>query len=378
MIETNNILFFADRLPPLVGGMEIHAAYFIEYFQERSKFNLEGIITKNPEGEDCTFSGGNLVPVSLKNLNALFNPALIFFNSGGWIEELQEIRKRFPKAVFIYRTGGNEIIKAPLLKMNIPDHNQRQNYWAQILNSSIDLLITNSTYTEERLKNIGIKCKFAKCVGGVNTSALRLNKNTFPHVPQIVFCGARFVPYKNHTLLISVIHQLILHGLSLRLRLAGDGPLLEEIKRQVQDLGLSSYIKFLGNLSNQESCREIASANVYMQLSTDQITKVPGGYYVHSEGMGRSILEALTAGTFVIAGRSGALNEVVTPDRGILVDVTAPVEHIIHQIHSILKHLPSRAPFLRKYCWSQVFKKYEFLFEEKIHENSTRYRKMQS
>lgn len=24
------ILFFADRLPPLIGGMEMHAKYFIE------------------------------------------------------------------------------------------------------------------------------------------------------------------------------------------------------------------------------------------------------------------------------------------------------------------------------------------------------------
>jgi glycosyltransferase involved in cell wall biosynthesis len=356
------ILLFADKLPPFIGGMEVHGAYFIEYFKDHPDFRLDGIITKDEKNHDCISLDNRLIPIDIKNLGHLFDPSFIFFNSGRWIEEIPEIRKLFPKAFFIYRTGGNEIIKAPLSKKVISDHRLRQAYWAQTLNSFIDLLITNSDYTEERLRNIGITCPFIKCVGGVNTSALRSHKNPTYETPRIVFCGARFVPYKNHILLISVIHALILRGHHLELHLAGDGPLLEEVKKTLENRGLTSYIKFLGALSNQETCRKIANAHIYMQLSTDQITEVPGGSYIHSEGMGRSILEALTAGTFVIAGKGGALGEVITPDRGMLVDVHAPLEVLVNQIDAIFKNFPPRPTFLEKYCWSHIFKLYEKIF----------------
>ena len=71
------------------------------------------------------------------------------------------IRNLFPKAYFLYRTGGNEILKAPLIHHEIPDHSLRQSYWAEMINRSIDLLITNSAYTEKRLCEIGIACPFS-------------------------------------------------------------------------------------------------------------------------------------------------------------------------------------------------------------------------
>ncbi|NGX38830.1 MAG: GDP-mannose-dependent alpha-(1-6)-phosphatidylinositol monomannoside mannosyltransferase [Chlamydiae bacterium] len=355
-----NLLFFADKLPPHVGGMEVHADYFIKHFTGHQRFPLWGVITKDQEGKDLLLREGQKKEIDLKNLPQTVDPKYLFFNSGRWIEELELLRDLFPHAVFLYRTGGNEIIKAPLIHQRISSHPKRQLYWIKHLNSVIDVLITNSHFTEKRLQEIGITCPFVRCVGGVNVSALHPSQSTQKE-PIVLFCAARFVPYKNHHLLISVIKELVSREHLFKLKLAGDGPNLEEIKNEVSRNNLSSFVEFLGSLGNEEVCNEIANASVYIQLSGDQITKVPGGSYVHAEGMGRSILEAITAGTFVVAGKSGALDEIVTPHSGILVDLDS-AQHIADCLEELLLNLPPRREVINDFDWENIFKRYEKVF----------------
>jgi glycosyltransferase involved in cell wall biosynthesis len=358
-----HILFFADRLPPLPGGMEVHAGYFIEHFTNHQRFPLAGLITKDDEGEDCLVKGTDKLPIRLKELPKLFAPRFVFFNSGRWIEELPQIRNLFSNAMFLYRTGGNEIIKAPLTRNQIPDHSLRQTYWASTLNEAIDLMITNSAYTEARLRTLNLTCPFARVVGGVNTAMLKRTDTLSNSQPIRIFCAARFVPYKNHALLISLIHKLIFRGYNISLRLAGDGPLFTQIQQQVQQLELGPFVEFLGVLDNKATCQEITHADFYMQLSGDYTTEVEGGSYIHSECMGRSLLEALTAGTFVIAGNSGACSEIVTKERGLLVDLDN-INQITDKIEDLIKDPPLRQPFMNDYCWENIFKSYERILED--------------
>jgi len=358
-----NILFFADRLPPLPGGMEVHAGYFIEYFTNHPRFTLAGVITKNGKGEDCLVKGTDKFLINLKELPESFAPTFVFFNSGRWIEELRQIRNLFPSPTFLYRTGGNEIIKAPLPHNQIPDHSSRQTYWASTLNETIDLMITNSAFTEARLRALDLTCPFVRVVGGVNTAALKTKDTPHNTQPIRIFCAARFVPYKNHGLLISLIQNLTLRGHNIKLRLAGDGPLFTQIQQQVQQYELRPNVEFLGVLDNKQTCQEITQADIYMQLSRDYVTEVEGGSYIHSEGMGRSILEALTAGTFVIAGNSGAFSEIVTKERGLLVDLDN-INQITDKIEGIIKNPPPRQPFMNDYCWANIFKRYERILED--------------
>jgi len=354
------ILFFADRLPPLIGGMEMHAKYFIEYFSNKN--SLVGIITKNREGNDILILNNKNIEINIDTLNKNMNPDIIFFNSGRWIEEFTQIRSLFPNAKFVYRTGGNEILKAPLVKNNHTNHKTRQLYWVKAINDSMDILITNSSYTENRLKILGIKTPFKRFVGGVNIDDLKniVSKN---NKLTTIFCAARFVPYKNHSLMISVINELVMIGLKLEVKFAGDGPLLNEIQEQVQKYNLSSVIKFLGVLDNSQTCKEIANADIYMQLSKDEVTKVEGGCYIHSEGMGRSILEALSAGTFVIAGKSGALPEIVKSPYGLLINLDENTKEIANNIAVIVQNPPEKIEVKNDFAWKKIFKGYEKLFE---------------
>jgi glycosyltransferase involved in cell wall biosynthesis len=175
--------------------------------------------------------------------------------------------------------------------------------------------------------------------------------------------------------LLAVIHELVfLRGYKLRLRLAGDGPLFAQAKEQVCRDGLTSVVEFLGVLDNKQTCQEIAHAHLYMQLSYDQMIKVPGGAYIHAEGMGRSILEALTAGTFVVAGRSGALSEIVTAGRGILLELNN-IKQIVNQLEPVLQNIPVPLPLLDDFSWTKIFKGYETVFRN-INENIVNHGKM--
>lgn len=354
------ILFFADRLPPLAGGMEMHAKYFRKYFSEHLRYPLCATVSKDSQQNDILLTKNKMQVIELKNLPEMFKPQFVIFNSGRWIEQMGLLRKWFSQAKFLYRTGGNEILKAPLTEKNEPNHGKRQHYWVETLNQCINLMISNSAYSESRLRVLGLNCPFVRCIGGVNSEAL--NQPKAKENGTTIFCAARFVPYKNHALLLEVVHQLRQRGCDVSLRLAGEGPLLEQMKQRAVALGIDGIVNFLGVLDNEQVCQEIAQADVYMQFSVDLVTEVPGGSYVHSECMGRSILEALTAGTYVIAGRSGALEEIVNPERGMLVDIeNGPA--IVKTIEKIFRALPPRSPFCDDYSWEKVFKRYEQTFD---------------
>lgn len=362
-MQKHPVILFADKLPPKYGGMELHAGYFIQYFKNHPLYPLEGIITKNFLGKDHFISDKADQEISLHDIRHLTNPKIVFFNSGHWIEDLGLLASVFRKSKFIYRTGGNEIIKADLSKQIKMNHALRQQYWTDAINKYIDLLITNSNFTEKRLSDIGIHTQFFRCVGGVNVAAIP-KKSSVENEDETIrmFCAARFVPYKNHNLLIKVFHELVKRGYNINLSLAGDGPLLPSIKELVKKNNLELSTNFLGVTDNTSVCEEIAKANIYIQLSSDYLTAVDEGAYIHCEGMGRSILEAISAGTFIIAGNSGALPELVFGDRGILVDIDNP-KNIANKIEPFLKN-PAKPPQLATYCWKKVFAQYEVIMKK--------------
>jgi glycosyltransferase involved in cell wall biosynthesis len=349
------VILYADRLPPLVGGMEIHARYFIEHFKGHSEFPLVGVVTKDRDGSDMLVGFPGRQQCLSDDLAAL-DPAIVFFNSGRWIEQLRQLRSLFPQALFIYRTGGNEIIKAPLTTAQIPAHSARQAFWVDTINQCVNQLVTNSYHTEQRLASIGISPSlFLRCVGGVRPAADPQPARAKCARTRLC-CVARFVPYKNHKLLLDVVSALVEAGFDLELRLVGDGPLMKDSMRHASLLG--ARVVFLGNCDNETACAEIKTADYYVQFSTDQRTEVSGGSYIHSEGMGRSILEAIARGTFVIALRAGALPEIVTPDRGLLLE-PGPLKTLVVQIASLLSG-PVRHPRpTNEYDWPIYFNRYE-------------------
>lgn len=95
----------------------------------------------------------------------------------------------------------------------------------------------------------------------------------------------RFMPQKNHIFLIDIFNELHKRVPSSALLLVGKGPLEEQLREKVQQLGLSGYVHFLGLRSDVN--RILQAVDVFV---------MPSLY----EGLGIAAIEAQTSGTYCV------------------------------------------------------------------------------
>ena len=362
------IILFADKLPPEIGGMETHAKYFVQHF---SKSNNLTIISKRNGSDVIVNTDYQIIKeiallIFLKSFES--ERCIVFYNSGYWIENLIEIKLLLKHAVFLYRTGGNEINKAPL-SLQIDRHSERQNYWVNSINQSIDYLIANSQFTKQRLIDLGIRNEIINIIsGGIDISNIQIAINKKKKTRELlkcsdsetlIVCCCRFVPYKRIDYLLRAFQQLSQHH---NIVFVGDGELLDKAKVLANRLNLN--VQFLGRLSHEETLNIIAAANIYCQASTDLIVKVNGGNYVHTEGMGRSILESICIGIRVVVTNCGAIAEFINSENGVLVE---GCEAEFAQQIKLSLSLPkieerNRQIYCKEYSFENLFRKYESLW----------------
>lgn len=362
------IILFADKLPPEIGGMEIHAHYFNQHFSKRNEL----IIISKENGADVIVNSDYK---KIKNIN-LFNflktfeneRCVVFYNSGFWIESFVKIKTMFKKAVFLYRTGGNEINKAQL-SLQIENHSERQKYWVNTINQTIDYLVANSKFTKHRLIDLGIESDIIKIIsGGIDVlniqKALDGKSQTRKFLncdatDKLIVCCCRFVPYKRTDFLLRAFQYL---SPQYKIVLVGDGNLLDTAKIISNEMNLN--VSFLGRLSHTETLKIIAAADVYCQASTDLVVNVEGGSYVHTEGMGRSLIESICCGNRVVVTDCGALDEYINSNNGTLVKENE-VE-FARQIEHTLSLVPiketDRLSYCDRYNFESIFNEYETLW----------------
>jgi colanic acid/amylovoran biosynthesis glycosyltransferase len=122
-----------------------------------------------------------------------------------------------------------------------------------------------------------------------------------------LFCAARLSSEKGLTFLIQALRILRDEGYPLELRLAGDGPSKNHLKKLSQELGLSDHIHFLGYLSEEEVIDELQASDIFVLPS-------------FVEGLPVSAMEAMAVGVPVIATNIAGTSELIADGKtGILV-----------------------------------------------------------
>jgi glycosyltransferase involved in cell wall biosynthesis len=122
-----------------------------------------------------------------------------------------------------------------------------------------------------------------------------------------LFCAARLSPEKGLTFLIQAVKVLRDNGHELELRLAGDGPNREPLKKLARELGLSHHVQFLGYLTEDEVIAELQAADLFVLPS-------------FVEGIPVSAMEAMAVGVPVIATNIAGTGELIEDGKtGILV-----------------------------------------------------------
>jgi glycosyltransferase involved in cell wall biosynthesis len=115
--------------------------------------------------------------------------------------------------------------------------------------------------------------------------------------PLIVMPG-RFVPEKGHDVLLRAACQLETEFPGLELVLAGSGPGEEEVRHEVERLGIAGRVRFMGDLPRRDLFE--------IELGAD-IVAVPSLY----EGFGLAAAEAMALGAPVVASDAGGLPELI-------------------------------------------------------------------
>ena len=126
----------------------------------------------------------------------------------------------------------------------------------------------------------------------------------------VVGTVGRLVPVKDQSTLLEAVSLLRNSGIDVTLVIAGDGPLRGALSQRASALGIANAVSFLGHRGDVEAV--LAALDVFVLSSV-------------SEGLSNTILEAMAAGTPVVATQVGGADELVDDGvTGILVPAASP------------------------------------------------------
>ena len=366
------IIFFTDNLDKSIGGMEIHQQAFIDYYSKNdcefyiiAKENTIKIYNK------LVLVKSNLDFNSLLNflVNLCNNNNIFFFNNLSWIKQIPLLKKTLPNNKYVIRSGGNDILRAPYENDDI-DLPLRQIIITQIINESIDYLIINSVFSFMRNKQIGVnQNKMLKIRGGVDYDLIHqliLNKH---------FNRRSFdVTYKtSNKKLLSIICRLvdfkgIVHFLDYYakinhsnyvLLIAGSGNLSNVIREKLLNTLSEQDYLFLGAISHSKALEYISISDVVINPSIEVKRYFGDKYYIHTETMGRTMLEAICCNIPLLASTAGATKEIFAENQniGLCVSDWLNLEKDLNYLINV-KHQSK----VIDYSWNYVFSIYNKIF----------------
>lgn len=144
--------------------------------------------------------------------------------------------------------------------------------------------------------------------------------------PPVFLAVGRFVEKKAPQLTLMAFAEVWRAQTDARLRMLGDGPLLEKCRALARELGLDGAVEFLGAQSHERVQEEMRRARCFVQHSIE----APNG---DCEGTPVGILEAGASGLPVVATRHAGIPDVVVDgETGLLVeekDVRGMAAHML-------------------------------------------------
>lgn len=308
-----------------IGGMEVHLDGMLNALATSSCYERIVLITKqndcitmrevkNPRV--CFFDGFAELAARLRLLQA----DVLFFNDGHFIEHFHELRTIFPNALFVMRSGGNEFVKAPWSDMSLP-LSARQTLWSKAINDNADYVIANSTYTWQRMIQIGIaREKILIVRGGVDLVAAAENvadktvlrrefDKIFGTSSRYIFCiAARHVKFKGIADVLKIFAGLK-QSRKWFLLIAGEGNESAALWRYCTENLSEDSFAFVGAIKHEDVMKYIALSDCLLSCSVDTLRASGEETYIHTETMGRGIIEAVCQRVPVIATTAGGVRE---------------------------------------------------------------------
>ena len=163
-----------------------------------------------------------------------------------------------------------------------------------------DLLTRYKVTTEKRVIPTGIDlAKFERPeITSDHIASLRKKLNIAENETMLLSLS-RVSYEKNIQAIIAALPEVLKETPTVKLVVAGDGPYLDDLKAQVEKLGIAESIVFTGMIAPNETALYYKAANFFISAST-------------SETQGLTYLESIASGTPIIAHGNPYLDNVVT------------------------------------------------------------------
>lgn len=290
-----------------VGGAELALERYIGYLQTAgADVFVCSLKSSGPVGQRLCERG---VPVIPLGMNAHNFPL-------GLIHLVRLLRSERPATVCSMMFHANVAARLTRLLAPTPvlvsmERTMRQHSWLQLALDRMTVALADRVvavspavrlYAIERL---GVPDKKVEVIpNGVDVSRLShlpdpLESRShfgFDASDLVITCVANFRPVKGHCFLIQAFEQVHKEHPAARLLLIGDGIIRDQLQQSAASLGVSSRVKFAGEL--QDIRYALAASSVFVMPSL-------------TEGMSNAILEALAAGIPVVATSVGGNTDLI-------------------------------------------------------------------
>jgi glycosyltransferase involved in cell wall biosynthesis len=141
--------------------------------------------------------------------------------------------------------------------------------------------------------------------------------------PLRLLCIARLVPKKGLDYQLRIYAALKGAGIAFEARIAGGGPLHDELAALAAKLGVTNEVKFLGALPHPQIWGQLAWADVLLHTGV----VAPSG---DRDGLPNVIPEAMAAGVLVVTSPVSATTEAISQERtGFVADVDLPLAWVV-------------------------------------------------
>ncbi|MEP7170554.1 MAG: glycosyltransferase, partial [Bacteroidota bacterium] len=122
----------------------------------------------------------------------------------------------------------------------------------------------------------------------------------------IFFTNSFLLPRKNHKLIFDALKILKEKNFKVRLRVGGDGPLMNELKEYARESELEKNIEFIGGIIRVQVKQELDNCHAFLLAS----------FY---ETFGVVLIESLACGRPVISTDSGGPRDIINDSNGIII-----------------------------------------------------------
>lgn len=196
----------------------------------------------------------------------------------------------------IFSIGSEYIFRNWQRRLILRVFTRRLSAISVISNPIKDEIIRSTSYPPERIKVIHRSIETEDQIPLIDKTKAR-HCLGLPEKGFFFGMTARLKKAKYHKGLLNAFQKLAETHSEIHLALAGDGPLEEELKKQVEILGVESQVHFMGWLERSKIPFFLSALDVYIHTPV-------------REGLGNACLEAMARGLPIIASSAGGIRDI--------------------------------------------------------------------